>query len=175
MTLAGKMETGNSGDILEGSAGGDAQGVVAGRKERSDIRKMLLKTLRPLPLMHNWTFWYDRYCFIYSWTGVQLWGRKADGLDTFHARIRQSTMITSLKWLNSTLFQYVAVVMVLTGQDFWRIYNNLPLTISPRDSIHMFKRGVKPRWEDPRNTHGGIPAVQRLRLICRLMDISRHE
>ncbi len=24
-----------------------------------------------------------------------------------------------------------------------------------RDSIHFFKRGVQPVWEDPRNVHGG--------------------
>jgi hypothetical protein len=24
-----------------------------------------------------------------------------------------------------------------------------------RDSVHLFKRGVKPLWEDPRNVHGG--------------------
>jgi hypothetical protein len=28
--------------------------------DRNDIRKMLFKSLRPLPLMHDWTFWYDR-------------------------------------------------------------------------------------------------------------------
>lgn len=34
--------------------------VVSG-KERSDIRMTLFKSLRPLPLMHNWVFWFDRF------------------------------------------------------------------------------------------------------------------
>lgn len=29
------------------------------------------------------------------------------------------------------------------------------MEIRARDSIHMFKKGVKPRWEDPRNEKGG--------------------
>jgi hypothetical protein len=28
--------------------------------KRMDMRINLLRTLRPLPLMHNWTFWFDR-------------------------------------------------------------------------------------------------------------------
>ena len=40
-------------------------------------------------------------------------------------------------------------------EQFWRIMNNLPMDIPNRDSLHMFKRGIKPRWEDPRNKDGG--------------------
>lgn len=29
-------------------------------KNRNDIRMTLFKSLRILPLMHNWTFWYDK-------------------------------------------------------------------------------------------------------------------
>jgi len=82
----------------------------------------LFKALRPLPLMHNWVFWFDRY-------SPDMKGSYQD--------------------------QLVEIAEFNTVKDFWRIYNNLPMEIGARDSIHMFKKGVKPRWEDPRNEKGG--------------------
>ena len=49
--------------LQEKSLEGESVLKGAGGRERSDVRMMLLKSLRPLPLMHNWTFWYDRYVF----------------------------------------------------------------------------------------------------------------
>lgn len=43
-----------------------------------------------------------------------------------------------------------------TVQTFWQVFNNTPFsTLAIRDSLHMFKKGVKPLWEDPRNARGG--------------------
>ena len=41
--------------------------------------------------------------------------------------------------------------------------NNLPMEIASRDSIHMFKKGIQPRWEDPCNRHGGTRSFPLLR------------
>jgi hypothetical protein len=42
--------------------GGKVQTTTAVQtKDRKDIRMALFKSLRILPLMHNWTFWYDKY------------------------------------------------------------------------------------------------------------------
>ncbi|KAL1969308.1 hypothetical protein VTN77DRAFT_9500 [Rasamsonia byssochlamydoides] len=39
---------------------------------------------------------------------------------------------------------------------FYRVYNNYPWDkIRLRDSVHIFRKGVKPVWEDPENRHGG--------------------
>ncbi|GAM88995.1 hypothetical protein ANO11243_070290 [Dothideomycetidae sp. 11243] len=39
---------------------------------------------------------------------------------------------------------------------FWSTFNNFDVTaLQLRDSVHLFHRGVKPVWEDPRNTRGG--------------------
>lgn len=39
---------------------------------------------------------------------------------------------------------------------FYRVYNNYPWDrIRLRDSVHIFRRGVKPIWEDPENIKGG--------------------
>lgn len=39
---------------------------------------------------------------------------------------------------------------------FYRVYNNYPWDkIRLRDSVHIFRKGVKPVWEDPENLNGG--------------------
>jgi hypothetical protein len=41
-------------------------------------------------------------------------------------------------------------------QSFWQVINNTPFANLPlRDSLHLFKKNVKPIWEDPRNKNGG--------------------
>jgi hypothetical protein len=41
-------------------------------------------------------------------------------------------------------------------QSFWQVFNNTPFTNLPlKDSLHLFKKNVKPLWEDPRNKNGG--------------------
>ncbi|OLL22950.1 Eukaryotic translation initiation factor 4E type 3-A [Neolecta irregularis DAH-3] len=47
------------------------------------------------------------------------------------------------------------IAMVNTVQLFWQVFNNLPLNIPIKNSIHFFKNNVKPLWEDPRNEKGG--------------------
>ena len=39
---------------------------------------------------------------------------------------------------------------------FWQVLNTFPLhKLQMRDSVHFFKLGVRPVWEDPRNVKGG--------------------
>ena len=41
-------------------------------------------------------------------------------------------------------------------ERFWRTINSFPLDrLGYKDSVHFFKKGVKPVWEDPRNVNGG--------------------
>jgi hypothetical protein len=45
---------------------------------------------------------------------------------------------------------------IVSIKDFYQYYNNIPMeSLKLRDSIHLFHMGVKPVWEDPRNTRGG--------------------
>jgi hypothetical protein len=45
---------------------------------------------------------------------------------------------------------------IITIKQFWEAYNGFPLhALKMKDSVHFFKRGVKPVWEDPRNMRGG--------------------
>jgi Eukaryotic initiation factor 4E len=68
----------------------------------------------------------------------------------------------------------IGMVLMRAPQTFWQVYNNTPFSTLPlRDSLHLFKKNVKPIWyvafcpvtgaleltvccrEDPRNKNGG--------------------
>ena len=50
----------------------------------------------------------------------------------------------------------VSLMEINNVQTFWETFNNFPLeSLRMRDSIHLFKRTVKPVWEDKRNVNGG--------------------
>lgn len=42
-------------------------------------------------------------------------------------------------------------------EDFWCLYNNIkaPSQLQPSATYYLFKDGIEPKWEDPRNAHGG--------------------
>lgn len=45
---------------------------------------------------------------------------------------------------------------IITVQKFWEVWNSFPFeSLRLKDSVHLFKRGVKPVWEDRRNINGG--------------------
>ncbi|CAI6340879.1 unnamed protein product [Periconia digitata] len=45
---------------------------------------------------------------------------------------------------------------IISIKGFYEHFNNIPIdNLKLRDSIHLFHTGVKPLWEDPRNTRGG--------------------
>lgn len=45
---------------------------------------------------------------------------------------------------------------IITVKPFWEVFNQFPLgAMKMKDTVHFFKRGVRPVWEDPRNITGG--------------------
>lgn len=42
-------------------------------------------------------------------------------------------------------------------EEFWGVYNNLrtPTELNGRGDYFLFKQGIHPEWEDPRNSEGG--------------------
>ncbi|MCJ1447284.1 MAG: hypothetical protein MMC23_007795 [Stictis urceolatum] len=45
---------------------------------------------------------------------------------------------------------------IISLKPFWEAFNRFPLeNLRMKDSVHFFKRGVRPVWEDPRNVRGG--------------------
>lgn len=52
--------------------------------------------------------------------------------------------------------QLKQIAQISTVQSFWQVFNNTPFATLPlRDSLHLFKKNVKPVWEDARNKNGG--------------------
>eukprot|EP01147_Barroeca_monosierra_P002603 gene2603-8097_t len=48
-----------------------------------------------------------------------------------------------------------------TVESFWRLYNNMePVEKLYHCNLHLFKKGIKPAWEDPQNENGGKWVVQ---------------
>ncbi|KAK9458106.1 translation initiation factor eIF 4e-like domain-containing protein [Dipodascopsis uninucleata] len=82
------------------------------------------------PLKHTWTLWY---------TKPQTGGGKTD-------------------W--SELLK--EVVSFDSVEEFWGVYNNIPKAseIPLKSDYHLFKKGIRPEWEDKQNQNGGKWAYQ---------------
>ncbi|KAI4087873.1 MAG: hypothetical protein LQ348_007444 [Seirophora lacunosa] len=54
------------------------------------------------------------------------------------------------------------VVTFDSVEEFWGVYNNItPVSeLALKSDYHLFKKGVRPEWEDPQNKHGGKWAYQ---------------
>ena len=73
--------------------------------------------------------------FQYAWT---FWHDKHDDSLSYEGRLT------------------VLLENIITVKPFWEAYNKFPLNaLKMKDSVHFFKRGVRPVWEDPRNVKGG--------------------
>ncbi|KAM0722153.1 hypothetical protein Q7P37_001594 [Cladosporium fusiforme] len=94
-----------------------------------------LQKNRAPPLVHSWDFWHDRQDRSQNTT---------------------STPTSPSSTTSSYEDRLVLLASVNDIRAFWSLFNNFDTTQLPlRDSIHLFKHGVKPIWEDARNTHGG--------------------
>jgi hypothetical protein len=94
---------------------------------RSFLQARLQKNRAP-PLVHSWDFWHDR----------------------------QDRGASNDPSSNAYEDRLVRLAEVNDIRSFWSVFNNFDTSLLPlRDSVHLFKRGVKPIWEDPRNVSGG--------------------
>ncbi|KAI8867813.1 translation initiation factor eIF4e [Ramicandelaber brevisporus] len=48
------------------------------------------------------------------------------------------------------------IVTITTVEDFWGVHNNItkPTELSYGANYHLFRKGIKPMWEDPENMNG---------------------
>lgn len=80
----------------------------------------------------RWTFWY-----VYSMSHRE--------------KMKHSRKNRSNEYVLHEVFSFGTV------EDFWKMYNNL-YTVSeiiPNTDYLMFRKGIRPEWEDPRNKKGG--------------------
>ncbi|KAF1989942.1 translation initiation factor eIF4e [Aulographum hederae CBS 113979] len=106
-----------------------------------EMRTNLLSKLRPPPFVHTWDFYHDRQN---RSDDPKNSGGNDDGNEDgspdkpYAPRLAHMTSINDIR-------------------DFWSLYNNAPFIdkLPVSDSVHLFHKGVKPVWEDPRNNRGG--------------------
>ncbi|CAM0142011.1 eukaryotic translation initiation factor 4E [Umbelopsis sp. WA50703] len=82
------------------------------------------------PLHNEWTLWFDNPG---KKANVQSWSQNLKEIVTFK-----------------------------TIEDFWAVFNNI-IKVSRLDissNYHLFKKGIRPEWEDPANESGGKFSVQ---------------
>ncbi|CAI2179000.1 10389_t:CDS:2 [Funneliformis geosporum] len=85
------------------------------------------------PLFNAWTLWFDNPG---KKASVASWSQNLKELITFDS-----------------------------VEEFWGVYNNVVKAsdLSSGSNYHLFKRGIKPMWEDPVNEYGGKWVVQFMR------------
>ena len=102
-----------------------------GAEMRNFLQARLQKNRAP-PLVHSWDFWHDRQDRSHP---QQTNGNSAEG--TYEERLEVLANVDDVR-------------------KFWNVFNNFDVSRLPlRDSVHLFHKGVKPVWEDPRNARGG--------------------
>ncbi|KAK4546350.1 hypothetical protein LTR36_002027 [Oleoguttula mirabilis] len=114
-----------------------------GAEMKNFLQARLQKNRAP-PLVHSWDFYHDRQDRTQSTnlsstntTSVTTGQQGGDGEDNYEARLEKLAVIDDVR-------------------KFWNVFNHFPIhNLALRDSIHLFHKGVKPVWEDPRNTRGG--------------------
>ena len=124
---------------LPGISEADAAATTSPARGR-EMRQNLLQKLRAPPLVHNWEFSHDRQDRAKRGgsEGVQLTdAERKEEADSYADRLVLLAEIGDVK-------------------EFWSVFNNFDVnTLPQKDSIHLFKKGVKPVWEDERNARGG--------------------
>ena len=112
-----------------------------GAEMRNFLQARLQKNRAP-PLVHSWEFWHDRQ-------------------DRRHTQnISNISDATNGKSKDGEEEAYEDRLEMLAHVDdvrkFWNVFNNFDIArLQLRDSVHLFHKGVKPIWEDPRNSRGG--------------------
>lgn len=97
---------------------------------REFLQSRLQKNRAP-PLVHSWDFWHDRQDRSHAN------GDSGAGDSTYEDRLEVLANVDDVR-------------------KFWNVFNNFDISrLQLRDSIHLFHKGVKPVWEDPRNARGG--------------------
>lgn len=108
---------------------------------RKTLHQNIFGKLRPVPLQYHWTVWFDKHSNLASNNPTS---NGDSGRDNTQKQEQYTSRLTIL---------YEDISDIAT---FYRVYNNYPWDkIRLRDTVHIFRKGVKPVWEDPENMHGG--------------------
>ena len=111
-----------------------------------DFLQARLQKNRAPPLVHSWDFYHDRQdrtqtsttsTAVDPTTKAEDNGTSTEDIVDYEARLEHLAIIDDVR-------------------KFWNVFNNFDISrLALRDSVHLFHRGIKPVWEDPRNLKGG--------------------
>jgi Eukaryotic initiation factor 4E len=111
-------------------------------RKSASLHKNLMTKLRPLPFQYVWTVFYDKSAP--SSTSNPSNQTKTTTTTSSTPSAKYNTRLTTLS------------PSVPDIAEFYKIFNNIPWpSIPSRSSIHIFRSGVQPLWEDPENLDGG--------------------
>lgn len=126
----------SSADLSESNA---TTSPARGAEMRNFLQNRLQKNRAP-PLVHSWDFYHDRQDRSQT-SPSPTTSSSGKGEGTGEAAYEQR-------------LEHLAVINDV--RQFWNVFNNFDLSqLKLRDSVHLFHKGVKPIWEDPRNSRGG--------------------
>jgi translation initiation factor 4E len=99
-----------------------------------------MSTTKTHPLENNWTLWYDSK-------------RTATKKEPKKEEAGKKEQQTADSWEDNL----VQVDTVNSVEGFWVMLNQIkkPSNLELGANYHLFKKGIKPMWEDPANSKGG--------------------
>ena len=118
--------------ITRSDADATFDGTTPMTRKSATLHKNLISKLRPLPFQYVWTVYYEK------------------------AAPSTSSSTTTKACPATYTDRLTTLASVPTIGEFYKVFNNLPWSaIRARDSVHIFRSGVEPVWEDPENVDGG--------------------
>ncbi|CAG5182948.1 uncharacterized protein ALTATR162_LOCUS10415 [Alternaria atra] len=127
-TMAGRFPVLSTSDLPKASA--EEQSATASPARGTAMLNNIFKSVRVPEFRFKWMFWAEK-------------GQQAAPKD----KAASEEYLTRPKPLGD---------QIVSVKEFYQHFNNIPVeNLKLRDSIHLFHLGVKPVWEDPRNTRGG--------------------
>lgn len=126
--MAGRFPVLSTSDLPKASA--EEQSATASPARGTAMLNNIFKSVRVPEFRFKWMFWAEK-------------GQQAAPKD----KTASEEYLTRPKPLGD---------QIVSVKEFYQHFNNIPVeNLKLRDSIHLFHLGVKPVWEDPRNTRGG--------------------
>ena len=128
-TMAGRFPVLNTSDLPQASA--SEMSATASPARGSAMLNSIFKSVRVPEFRFRWMFWAEK-------------GQQGGAKDK---TAQPEEYASRPKPLGE---------QIISIKEFYQHFNNIPVeSLKLRDSIHLFHMGIKPVWEDPRNTRGG--------------------
>jgi hypothetical protein len=128
-TMAGRLPVLSTTSLPQATS--EEQSATASPARGTAMLNSIFKSVRVPEFRHKWMFWAEK-------------GQQATPKDKSASSEEYASRPKPLG------------DQIISVKEFYQHFNNIPVeNLKLRDSIHLFHMGIKPVWEDPRNTRGG--------------------